>query len=635
MSSNDTGSINNTTQESISNNDKINQEDLEILFMKNYNEDQIEKRLLFLEQLQKKIEKETKELQFKSKLLRANSRFEKENDNDIEIEDTEASSDQIEILNPEDNRPIEFSLVTSDSIAEPNNDNMLLSSEADFNMDIKNEESISSTTKRKKSKASTTKTKTTKKTTRKKKNNDDDMEDFADTNEKPRRSRKSSESTTKTKDKGKGASSVNNMFSPADKFKRIKANVDIPEICNLSSLYPDEYWKNNADNGEMINFINEDCPLELVKEANIQDYSQIVGIVLSPDGEMLATFSTIGTAKIWDVETFDLIQTLRDADEEQIDEFFVGRFTPTMEHIIIAGKLKDRKKWSSEDDDNHILPCPLKIFDVVSGKVVSRLEGHAEEVLCIKNICYKGENYYVTTSQDGYIIKWKMKGDSWTELDSYTKMFDGITCMAFTISFLPHTGNRYFIAATDGDVSLFDFESAQIIQRFVTPYSHYCDCVKIVDCLELPKPEFVWGQSDELPTKDSPMFCYFITRGVEVLDADDDTVPSKPNKCHLEKLIYPTSEHDPFKIEDVNSFQDDNYHSNSWLIKVTSNGRYIVAPTYDGKLFIFNLKTGKLTGMLHYHDGVEVRDVAFHPHKPLLFSCSDDGNVKVYRTVQN
>jgi len=33
-----------------------------------------------------------------------------------------------------------------------------------------------------------------------------------------------------------------------------------------------------------------------------------------------------------------------------------------MEHIIIAGKLKDRKKWSSEDDDNHILPCPLKVI---------------------------------------------------------------------------------------------------------------------------------------------------------------------------------------------------------------------------------------------------------------------------------
>jgi len=612
------------------NEDKINPEDLEILFLKNYNEDDIDKRLYFLEQLQKKIIKETKELQTKkTKLLKQNN----ENyPNDI---DNGSSSDQLEVLNPEDNRPIEFSLVTSDSIAEQNNDNMLLSSEGDFNMDTKNEDLIgNNTTKKRKTKNATTKAKTTKKVSKKKKNsNDDDMDDFADTNEKPKKSKKTVEAATKSKDKGKGSNSINNLFAPADKFKRIKAAVDIPEVCNLSSLYPDEYWKNNADNGEMINFINDDYPLELVKEANIQDYSQIVGMVLSPDGEMLVTFSTIGTAKIWDVETFDLIQTLRDADEEQIDEFFVGRFTPTMEHIVIAGKLKDRKKWSSEDDDNHILPCPLKIFDVVSGKVISRLEGHAEEVLCVKSICYKGENYYVTTSQDGYIIKWKMK-NGWTELDNYTKMFDGITCMAFTISFLPHTGNRYFIAATDGDVSLFDFETAQIIQRFVTPYSHYCDCVKIVDCVELPKPEYIWGVSDELPTKDSPMFCYFITRGVEVLDADDDTVPSKPNMCHLEKLIYPTSEHDPFKIEDINAFQDENYHSNSWLIKITSNGRYIVAPTYDGKLFIFNLKTGKLSGMLHYHEGVEVRDVVFHPHKPLLFSCSDDGNVKVYKTVE-
>jgi len=33
-----------------------------------------------------------------------------------------------------------------------------------------------------------------------------------------------------------------------------------------------------------------------------------------------------------------------------------------MEHIVIAGKLKDRNKWSIEDDDNHILPCPLKVY---------------------------------------------------------------------------------------------------------------------------------------------------------------------------------------------------------------------------------------------------------------------------------
>jgi len=30
----------------------------------------------------------------------------------------------------------------------------------------------------------------------------------------------------------------------------------------------------------MINFINEDCPLELVKEANIQDYCKYIIIVI-------------------------------------------------------------------------------------------------------------------------------------------------------------------------------------------------------------------------------------------------------------------------------------------------------------------------------------------------------------------
>jgi hypothetical protein len=54
-----------------------------------------------------------------------------------------------------------------------------------------------------------------------------------------------------------------------------------------------------------------------------------------------------------------------------------------------------------------------QIFDVISGKVIARLEGHSEEVLCIKNITYKGEPYFLTTSQDGYIIKWKLQED-WT-----------------------------------------------------------------------------------------------------------------------------------------------------------------------------------------------------------------------------
>ena len=156
-------------------------------------------------------------------------------------------------------------------------------------------------------------------------------------------------------------------------------------------------------------------------------------MTLSADGTMLATFSNIGAVKIWDVENeFKLIQKLRDPDEKNIDEFYCGQFTSDMQdHIVTGGKLKDRHRWSAEDEDNHILPCPIKvrlyillsrysilsnllqIFNMESSKVVARLEGHEEEILTIKDIKFKGENYYISTSQDGYIIKWKMESD-WT-----------------------------------------------------------------------------------------------------------------------------------------------------------------------------------------------------------------------------
>lgn len=70
-----------------------------------------------------------------------------------------------------------------------------------------------------------------------------------------------------------------------------------------------------------------------------------------------------------------------------------------------------------------------KIFSLKMGSVITVMEGHAEEVLYIKKVQYKGENYLgeyplfivgrndepvaVSTSEDGKVIKWKMSSD-WT-----------------------------------------------------------------------------------------------------------------------------------------------------------------------------------------------------------------------------
>jgi WD40 repeat protein len=73
-------------------------------------------------------------------------------------------------------------------------------------------------------------------------------------------------------------------------------------------------------------------------------------------------------------------------------------------------------------------------------------------------------------------------------------------------------------------------------------------------------------------------------------------------------------------------------------MKVRSNGQYVAAPTFDGNVFIFHMKTGEVSGILRDHQGehfvtteVEVRDVIFHPCRKLLLTCADDGVVNIYR----
>jgi hypothetical protein len=53
------------------------------------------------------------------------------------------------------------------------------------------------------------------------------------------------------------------------------------------------------------------------------------------------------------------------------------------------------------------------------------------------------------------------------------------------------------------------------------------------------------------------------------------------------------------------------YHSNSWLVKVASNGRYLLAPTIYGQIFVFNLLSGQVSAILKDHEGKARRDEAW------------------------
>ncbi|KAF8936661.1 WD40-repeat-containing domain protein [Dissophora ornata] len=422
-------------------------------------------------------------------------------------------------------------------------------------------------------------------------------------------------------------------------------------VYGLARQYPDSYWKHHAESRSgMIGKISDDHPLQLV-DCNIQDQAPITGMALSPDGSMLATFCNLGSVRIWSLDDYSLLTTLRDAKEEHIDEFYVGTFVPDQTLVLAGGKRKDRNNWSEADDDNNILPCPLKLFDVLTGEVVVTLEGHTEELLCVKRVQFKGENYFLSGSQDGYLNKWHM-GSDWRSLESMVQMADGITCMAFTVSFVPNTGNKYFLAAADENLRLYDFENAALLQTFENMYSSYCDCGKFIQAADFPMPSPIpeeapaTADEEELtesrtrkgkmkaeeraPAPRPQLFAYFISRGVELLDSEERMIAKDYNSCTLHKLVYPDTKGGKWYLTEVKRFQDEEYFSNAWLIKIASNGRYLMAPTCTGEVFIYNLKTGQVTGILKDHDDVEVRDIIFHPTRPLLLTSADDGIVKVY-----
>ncbi|CAO3590055.1 unnamed protein product [Absidia cylindrospora] len=390
---------------------------------------------------------------------------------------------------------------------------------------------------------------------------------------------------------------------------------------SLIESAPDNYWAFHADNSNMIGVVNELAPLEVIHA--FKDQGPVLGMTLSKDGTLLATFCTLGTIKIWDVQNkLRLLTKLQDSQENHIDEFYCGLFRD--QFLLAGGKLKDRHCWSNEDEDCHILPCPIKIFDVVDGKVANQLDGHSEEVLCIKTLQFESKNYYVSTSQDGYIIKWQMDSDWKTLIDS-TRMNDGKTCMAFSISFLPDTGNKYFIGACDAHLRLYDFEEAQLLQTFDDLYTSYCDCGKFIKWLDaehylaneqgssasnLNKGQF-WNQSDDSSlvdiesdesTYDQPdaTSAFLITRGAEMVDGD---IISIPNSCTLHQLVYPTKTGGLFELKEVRRYEHEGYRANSWMVKISSNGRYIFAPTMEGQVFVFNLLTGQVTGIVKGHEG--------------------------------
>lgn len=381
-------------------------------------------------------------------------------------------------------------------------------------------------------------------------------------------------------------------------------------------------WKTNHG---MITWVCERDPIVPVG-VSITEQGCIMGISFSPDGVLLATLSTMGHVKIWRVPTermdysspWELLLTVRDGEEEAIEEFYCGSWLEGEEgevYFAVGGKRKDRHVWSG-DDDNQVLPSVVKIFDL-QGRILHRLQGHSEEVLHIKQLWHDdGRNVLFTCSQDGYVMVWEFDSDWRTLLDQY-RLEDGISCMVFSMAPVPGTKNQLLLTACDDVMRLFDLRERRLIGTFPTPFTSYCDDIVFVD------PQYLDPTIYEIHDGNR----FVLARGVELLD-ETTLQPVKGNSVTLFKLslhgCHP-------KMTELASFIDPRYCSNSWLVRLTVSGSLIAAPTTDGQVIIWCVNNpGRPMQIIDGHEMVEVRQSVFHPYLPLFLTCSDDGMIKVH-----
>jgi WD40 repeat protein len=226
--------------------------------------------------------------------------------------------------------------------------------------------------------------------------------------------------------------------------------------------------------------------------------------------------------------------------------------------------------------------------------------------------------------------------DDYKTLVKSTQISDNVSNVISSLDFVPGTNNKYLVAGADNSIKVYDFEAEQIVHTFPTDYTSYCDCVKFVTLLDQEQVENSFA---------------LISRGVETVNEDTNRTlryyifniiePQANSKCQLHRLKMiktpgrgkkKNTEVISFELETVHTYLHPEFTSNSWLIKINTNGRYLFSPTSNGKIFIWNMATTKLAAILHDHGDEEVRDLLLHPTKPFLFTCGDDASVKVYKS---
>lgn len=238
-------------------------------------------------------------------------------------------------------------------------------------------------------------------------------------------------------------------------------------------------------------------------------------VAISPDGTLALTGAMDKTARVWDVATGKEIRRFvgHTANVSALDITPDGRYALTGE-------------GDSYDGDQRIpgKDFALRMWDLKTGEVVRRLEGHRSEVIDI-DISDDGR-WAVSGSQDTTVRLWDLKtGQEERRFDCHT----GVWSVA-----IARDNRRVVAGCPGGDILLLDMEAERELMRFtghtrhVTEVNWSPDESQFVSSSDDGQPR-IWNVSDgtALPLPKHPAACIdaaFTPDGQFVLTTCNDRV---------------------------------------------------------------------------------------------------------------
>ncbi|MFX1295209.1 MAG: tetratricopeptide repeat protein [Promethearchaeota archaeon] len=346
-------------------------------------------------------------------------------------------------------------------------------------------------------------------------------------------------------------------------------------------------------------------------------YAPMVNCQWSPDGRYLASSSVAGDLKIWENDTFRLIQDIDCASM-----------------IIRIAWSHDGKYIAVATADDSAV-----IYELRSGRITARMRGHYK--LCMALEYSPNDKFLLTASTDGTARIWHVQEN----MDFFEKMGQKINELSVSFVFFPD-GKHFSKLSPNGLLAIYDLKTLKKVQdidspRFnveqIDPKSFDFIVMHSVsnDCKFIATGSFK-GKINIYNTHDGKLL-----RNISPQNGIINTLSWSPDN----RLLLSCSEVGVLKVDDIsNNYQQyrlalreimdekighPGFKSPPTCCEWAPNGKYIAIGHMDGSCSIIDAISAKIICQNHFHSN-KIFTLAWSPDSSQILSSDINGGLKVW-----